>query len=318
MGSEEDAAGANSAAEPEPRSEPRAGRPVRESLRMHLLAATQRLTEAGVSSPQADAELLAAHLLGVSRTKLGLHPLVTADWLEQYRELVDRRVSRVPLQHILGSAVVGGTEVSVGPGVFIPRPETESLVAWAVAAIRDIDAPLVIDLCSGSGVIALAIAQARPDASVYAVERSDSALAWARRNIERHQDAGGTPVQLLGGDFADPRLLVDLEGRADLVTANPPYVPAGTVVEPEVADHDPAEAVFAGPDGLEVIRPLISIAAGLLRLGGQLAIEHDDSHGESVPALLSARRVLADVTDHQDLAGRPRFVTARRVPLNPN
>ena len=290
----------------------------RESLRMQVLSAAKQLAVAGVASPQVDAELLAGHLLGVPRTKLGLHPLVDPEWVQEYRDLVDRRVSREPLQHILGTAVVGDTEVSVGPGVFVPRPETELLVEWAVAAIADVENPVVVDLCSGSAVIALAIARARPDAAVHAVERSAGALAWARRNLEQHENAGGTPIQLLGGDFNDPRLLIDLEGRAHLVTANPPYVPTGTPVEPEVADHDPAEAVFAGPDGLEVIRPLISIAAGLLRVGGRLAIEHDDSHGQSVPALLSARRVLADVEDHLDLAGRPRFVTASRVPLNPS
>jgi release factor glutamine methyltransferase len=256
-------------------------------------------------------------MLGVSRTRLGLHPLVESDWVERYRSLVARRVSRVPLQHLTGSAVLGRTEIQVGPGVFIPRPETEVLVEWSLAAIKDVVAPVVVDLCSGTGAIALAIAQARPDATVHAIERADGALAWARRNLELHNDAGGTPIDLRGGDVFDQRLVNDLDGTADLVTANPPYVPEGTVVDPEVADHDPAEAVFAGADGLSVIKPLISVAAGLLKPGGALAIEHDDTHGESVPALLSARRVLADVEDHQDLTGRPRFVTARRVTMTP-
>ena len=203
----------------------------------------------------------------------------------------------------------------VGPGVFIPRPETESLVAWAIDAIPAVRNPVVIDLCTGSGAIALAIALARPDARVVAVERSPAALAWARRNIEEHIAAGGSQVELRGGDLADERVLLDLDATADLVTANPPYVPQGTAVEPEVGRHDPAEAVFAGPDGLAVIRPLISVVAGLLKVGGVLAIEHDDTQGESVPALLAARRVLADVQDHDDLTGRPRFVTASRVRL---
>jgi release factor glutamine methyltransferase len=289
----------------------------RESLRVQIMAAAKTLAESGVPSPQFDAEELAAHLLGISRSRLGLQPLVEPDWAESYRALVVRRAARVPLQHLLGSAVLGRTTVQVGPGVFIPRPETEVLVEWAITAIRDISAPVVVDLCAGSGAIALALAQARPDARVHAVERAPGALAWARRNIELHVAAGGSRIDLRGGDFADQRLLTDLDGTADLVTANPPYVPSGAVLEPEVADHDPAEAVFAGPDGLDVIRPLISVAAGLLKLGGVLAIEHDDTQGESVPALLSARRVLADVVDHQDLTGRPRFVTARRVTLPP-
>lgn len=285
----------------------------RESLRVGIMAATARLTEAGVGSPKFDAETLASHLLGVERGRLALVPLVESDWLLEYNELVDRRVARVPLQHITGEAYLGHTAVQVGPGVFVPRPETEVLLEWALDAIKSVANPTVVDLCSGSGAIALAIAQARPDATVFAVEKAAGALAWARRNIELHVAAGGTPVQLRGGDVLDTRLLADLDAAADLVTINPPYVPTGTPVEPEVGDHDPAEAVFSGPDGLTLIRPLITVVAGLLKPGGVLAMEHDDTQGESVPALLTSRRVLADVEDHLDLNGRPRFVTARRV-----
>ena len=148
----------------------------RESLRVQIMAATAALTEAGVPSPQYDAEELAAYMLGVSRTRLGLHPLVESDWVERYRSLVARRASRVPLQHLTGSAVLGRTEIQVGPGVFIPRPETEVLVEWSLAAIKDVVAPVVVDLCSGTGAIALAIAQARPDATVHAIERADGLL----------------------------------------------------------------------------------------------------------------------------------------------
>jgi release factor glutamine methyltransferase len=214
---------------------------------------------------------------------------------------------------LLGSVQFGRAQLAVGPGVFIPRPETESLVSWALDAIAGVADPVVIDLCTGSGAIALAISAARPDARVIGIERSTAALSWARRNVVAHLDAGGSRVELRGGDIADQRLLADLDGTADLVTANPPYVPDGTAVEPEVSQFDPAEAVFAGPDGLSVIKPLISIAAGLLKVGGVLAIEHDDTHGETVPELLRLRRVLTDVIDHQDLAGRPRFVTATRI-----
>lgn len=291
------------------------GRPSRQSLRVAIIAASERLADAGVPSPRVDAEELAAHLLGVSRTRLGLYPLVDPALLEAYQELVDQRARRVPLQHLTGVATVGSVTVQVGPGVFIPRPETELLVEAALAAIKDVPDPVVVDLCTGTGVIALAIADARPDATVHAVELSPGALAWARRNAELQSAAGHVTIDLRGGDLTDERLLADLDGTADLVTANPPYVPDGTQVEPEVSEHDPAEAVFAGPDGLDVIRPLITVAAGLLRPGGFLAIEHDACQGESVPALLAARRVLADVIDHTDLAGRPRFVTARRVRL---
>lgn len=285
----------------------------RQSLRSAILSATETLRQAGVPSADVDAQELAAHLLGVSRTRLGLTPLVEPAWVGEYQELIARRAERIPLQYLLGTVQFGRARIAVGPGVFVPRPETESLVHWALQAIADLPSPIVVDLCAGSGAIALALSAARPDARVIAVERSDAALSWARRNVVRHVNTGGSPVELRGGDILDQRLMADLDAAVDLVTANPPYVPDGTPVEPEVADHDPPDAVFGGPDGLSLIRPLISVAAGLLKVGGVLAIEHDDSQGESVPDLLRARRVLTDVADHDDLAGRPRFVTATRV-----
>ncbi len=285
----------------------------RQSLRSAVLAAAATLEQAGVPSPSVDAEELAAHLLGVSRTRLGLTPLVESSWVQDYQALVARRAERIPLQHLVGSVPFGRARIAVGPGVFVPRPETEYLLEWALQAIADRPSPMVVDLCTGSCAIALAISAARPDARVVAVERSQTALSWARRNVVTHVGAGGSPVELRGGDILDQRLLTDLDGAADLVTANPPYVPDGTPVEPEVGEHDPAEAVFGGPDGLALIRPLISVAASLLKIDGVLAIEHDDTQGESVPDLLRLRRVLTDVVDHADLAGRPRFVTATRV-----
>lgn len=287
----------------------------RESLRVAIMDATKKLTEAGVGSPQVDAELLAAHLLGVDRTRLGMTPLVEHSWITEYQALVDRRAERIPLQHLTGKAYLGAATVLVGPGVFTPRPETEVLLEWALDVISTVKSPLVVDLCSGTGAIAIAISLARPDATVIAVEKDGGALSWARRNVDRHRAHGGTPITLRGGDIFDERLLSDLDGKADLVTANPPYVPEGTPVEPEVSRHDPGVAVFAGDDGLSVIKPMINVAAALLKPGGSLAFEHDDTHGSSVPALLTARRVLAGVEDHVDLNGRPRFVTARRVAL---
>lgn len=288
----------------------------RQSFRVAMLAASEKLAAVGVPSPTNDAELLAAHVLGVPRTHLGLTPLVDSGVIDQFDALVARRAQRIPLQHILGTAVLGQAVVRVGVGVFTPRPETELLVEWGLAELADRSKPLVVDLCAGSGAIAVAVALARPDARVVAVERSPAALAWARRNAETHQAAGGTPIDLRGADINDERALADLAGKCDLVLANPPYVPTGAQVQPEVRDFDPPEAVFAGDDGLDVIRPLVFIAATLLKTGGVLAIEHDDSHGETVPELLRRRRVLADVADHPDLAGRPRFVTATRVGLS--
>ena len=287
----------------------------RQPLRVVIRQAAQELEAAGVPTPQVDAEELAAWILGVGRTRLGLQPLVEPEWVEHYRTVIARRAQRIPLQHIIGEVQLGLATIQVGPGVFIPRPETELLVDWALRAVKDVSAPLVVDLCSGSGAIALAVSAARPDARVVAVERDPNALAWARRNLELHLERGGTPIDLRGGDIADERVTYDLAGQADLVLSNPPYVPDATPVEPEVSQHDPAVAVFGGADGLDVIRVLVPIAAGLLRTGGLLGIEHDDTQGASVPAILQQRRVLADVQDHTDLAGRPRFVTAQRVSL---
>jgi release factor glutamine methyltransferase len=240
-------------------------------------------------------------------------PLVDPPVLERYRGLVARRAAREPLQHLLGTAVLGPVTVAVGPGVFTPRPETELLLEWGLKAVAGTASPLVVDLCTGSGALALAVASSRPDAVVHAVEADPGALSWARRNVEAHADAGGTPVVLHAADVRWPDLLPELESRVDLVLCNPPYVPDGTPVPPEVGGWDPPGAVFGGPDGLEVIRAVVSASAALLRHDGRLAIEHDDTHGEAVPALLRRRRVLTDIEEHRDLAGRPRFATARRV-----
>lgn len=287
----------------------------RQPLRLAVRDAERVLAAAGVASPRADAESLAAHVLGVPRGRLPMVPLVDPSVIEELRELVERRAARVPLQHITGSAPLGGIEVAVGPGVFTPRPETELLLEWGLELLQGLAEPLVVDLCTGSGALALAVAHARPDAQVHAVEADPAALSWARRNADVRAAAADTPVQLHPGDVTGTgraSVLAELDGCAHLVLCNPPYVPAGTPVDPEVADHDPAVAVFAGADGLDVIRGVVHTGTRLLREGGGLAIEHDDTHGKVVPALLAARRVLTDVTAHADLAGRPRFATAVR------
>ncbi len=278
----------------------------RQPLRLAIAEAERILAGAGVASPRRDAEELAACVLDVERTRLALVPLVDPPVIEELRKLVYRRAERIPLQHLTGLAALGPATVAVGPGVFVPRPETELLLEWVLARLAGRENPVVADLCAGSGALALALAAARPDAVGYAVERDRDALSWARRNV----DAAGRRITLVAGDVAEPGLLAECDGRLDAVTCNPPYVPAGTRVAPEVARHDPEQAVFAGPDGLDVIRPVVGLAARLLRPGGVVAVEHDETQGESVPALLRARRVLTEVTDHRDLAGRPRFATA--------
>jgi release factor glutamine methyltransferase len=278
---------------------------------LRVLADAERtLREAQVPSPRVDAELLAAHLLDRPRSRLGTAAAPTPEQLAGFRELVARRATRVPLQYLLGSAPMGPVDVVVGPGVFVPRLETELLLEWGQRAIADMPKPLVVDLCTGSGALAAGVAVSRPDARVHAVELDPAALDWARRNL-----AGR--ARLVAGDVTDPDLLPRLHGRVDLVLANPPYVPDGTPVPPEVADHDPRRAVFAGPDGLAVIRPLVVLAIRLLRPGGVLAIEHDDTHGETAPSVLAGHPELTAIVDHLDLAGRPRFVTARKSTTHP-
>lgn len=276
-------------------------------VRTVLARAVAVLEQSGVASPRADAELLAAHVLGVPRGRLALVDTFPAPALARYQELVARRAERVPLQHLTGRAGFGELDLAVGPGVFIPRPETELLAQWALAQ----PAAVVVDLGSGAGALALSIAHARPEARVYAVERSPTALEWLRRNAAERARAGDRPVEVVAGDATDPAVLSELDGTVDLVVCNPPYVPDGVPVPPEVADYDPPEAVFAGPDGLAVIRPVLARAAALLRPGGRIGIEHDQTHGEVVPDLM--RRWFTDVVDHRDLAGRPRFATGRRM-----
>ena len=287
----------------------------RQPLRLAILEAERILTAAGVASPRVDAELIAAHVLGVERGRLPMVPLVDPPVVDAIGQLVAQRAKRLPLQHLTGWAAMGGISVGVGPGVFVPRPETELLLAWGLRVIAEVAKPVVVDLCTGTGVLALAIANERPDAVVHAVELDPVALAWARQNAELCAQNGDTPIKLYAGDATDPQILSDVDGSVDLVLCNPPYVPEGTEVPPEVAEHDPKMAVFAGADGLDVIRPVVAAAARLLKIGGGVAIEHDDSHRYSVTELLAGRRVLTDVQDHEDLAGRPRFSTARRGSL---
>lgn len=268
-----------------------------------LRDAAVQLREAGVASPEHDAAELLAHVLGTTRGNLALVDVVAPSAVEEYAALLARRADREPLQHLTGVAWFRHVELAVGPGVFTPRPETELLAGWAVEQAGE--GSVVVDLCTGSGAIAKAVKDEMPGAQVHAVELSEDALAWAERNL------AGTGVDLRQGDFATA--FDDLAGSVDVITCNPPYVPleAWESVAPEARDHDPHLALFSGDDGLDAIRVLAERAAVLLRPGGVVGFEHADVQGETAPAVFAATGRWADVRDHHDLAGRPRFTTAR-------
>jgi release factor glutamine methyltransferase len=238
---------------------------------------------------------------------------VDDDAAARFADLVGQRADRVPLQHLTGRAPFRHLELAVGPGVFVPRPETEQLAGWALERLAGLVAPVVVDLGTGSGALALAIAQEHPGARVTAVEHDPVAAEWTRANAAARAAAGDTPVTVVDGDMTDPALLRELDGTVDVVVSNPPYVPEGARLPREVAEHDPALALWGGPDGLDVVRGLLRTAARLLHPGGALGIEHADQQGTAVPALVRAHGGWSEVADHPDLAGRPRYTTARRV-----
>ncbi|WP_432939498.1 peptide chain release factor N(5)-glutamine methyltransferase [Kribbella sp. CA-253562] len=276
------------------------------NARQLIAAATERLTDAGVASPEYDAAELLAFVAGVTRLQLGLAD-ISPEQRERYDVLVERRAQREPLQHLTGTAAFRYRELVVGPGVFVPRPETEVLVGWMLDRLKDVEAPLVVDLCSGSGAIAGAVATERPDSIVHAVELSPEACVWARRNL------AGTGATLHEGDIDG--CLPELDGQVDAVIANPPYIPltAWESVTAEVRDHDPALALWSGDDGLDEIKVVAATAARLLKPGGWFGCEHADVQGESAPAVFAATGQFTEVRDQLDLAGRHRFATGRRV-----
>jgi release factor glutamine methyltransferase len=275
-----------------------------------LRKASSRLTEAGVASPEYDAAELLAHVLGSTRSRLPLIDSVGPDQVAAFEQLIDRRSSREPLQHLTGSAAFRHVELQVGPGVFVPRPETELLAGWAIDRAREAgqrsgESPAVVDLCCGSGAIALSIADEVPGARVHAVELDPGAHAWAERNVAH------TRIDLRLGDMA--HAFPELDGTVDVVACNPPYIPleAWASVAPEARDHDPALALWSGDDGLDAMRVLERTAARLLRPGGWVGAEHADVQGESAAGVFLDGARWTEVRDHHDLAGRARFVTAR-------
>jgi release factor glutamine methyltransferase len=278
-----------------------------------IALASARLAEAGVESPRTDAELIAAAVHNVKRGEL--HTVPDAEFDARFWADIARREAREPLQHITGRAHFRYLELEVGPGVFVPRPETEVMTGWAISLLREMDvsAPVVTDLGTGSGAIALAIAQEVPRARVHAVEGDPLARAWAERNVSSYVEnvpytAGRVMVH--AGDFCSDDVLTELDGTVDLVVTNPPYIPVGASVPPEVGEYDPPAALWSGTDGLDAIRAVERTARRLLRPGGAVAVEHGAQQGAAVYWVFPEENGWRDTRNNKDLAGRDRFVTA--------
>ncbi|MBI1376230.1 MAG: peptide chain release factor N(5)-glutamine methyltransferase [Frankiales bacterium] len=298
--------------------------PVR-TLRDVLVDGERRLASAGVPSPRVDAELLLAHVLGVPRGRVFLSDPAEPSDVVRFEGLLVRRAARVPLQHLLGEAPFRHLVLEVGPGVFVPRPETETVAELAIRALSgDAEERLAVDLCTGSGAIALALATEVRHSVVHAVELDGPAADWAQRNLVRHSAAvaaAGSEVHLHRGDATTAHLgpLAPLVGRVDVVVTNPPYIPDDARPrDPEVRQYDPPLALYGGPDGLDVVRGIAGCAAALLRPGGVLVVEHGDEQGErageaGVPSVLRETGEFASVRDLPDLAGRDRATVAVRA-----
>lgn len=261
------------------------------------------LAKAGSPSPAPEARTIVAHVLGVDPARLIVIDEVTDEQRRGIDELVARRAAGEPLQHLTGVAHFRYESLTVGPGVFIPRPETEVMVGWALDRLAGRASRRVVELCAGSGAISAAIGGELGGVELHAVEVDPGAYRYLMANL------AGRGVDTRLGDMADA--FPDLDGTVDLVIVNPPYVPEGLrpFLPSDVVEHDPELALFSGADGLNAIRVVARVADRLLAAGGVLACEHDDSHQDGVVAVFREAG-FTEVTPHRDLTGRPRFVTA--------
>lgn len=276
-----------------------------------LAHARQTLADAGVADPAVDATLLLAHVLGTSRGDIQLkeslgHSLTSGEG-DAFAAVLSRRAAREPLQHITGTAPFRYLELLVGPGVFVPRPETEIMAQYAIDALWAVadPAPVAVDLGTGSGAIALAMATEVPHSRVVAVERSSNAHAWAAKNVAH---VGATNMELRNGDFASA--LDDLAGTVAVIASNPPYVPADAIPrDVEVRLYDPKEALYSGADGLDDIRVISGVGLRLGYAGSTIVLEHGEWQGAEIRKILAADGWISAAT-HQDLTMRDRVTTA--------
>lgn len=276
------------------------GRAVSEAVRH----AAELLTASGSASPQSEARTLVAHVMGVELGRLPIAPDLTEAQSVALDVAVGRRVDGEPLQHVTGVAWFRTTSLTVGPGVFVPRPETETMTGWCLEHLEPDQR--VVELCAGSGAISKALAVEGAGYEQWAVELSPDAVSYLVGNL------ASTDVRVVEADMADA--LPELDGAVDMVVVNPPYVPldAWESVPADVRDHDPELAVFSGADGLDAMRVVARVAARLLKPAGLLAAEHAEVQHEQVVELFARHGAYDTVRDHPDLVGRWRFVTARR------
>lgn len=280
--------------------------------------AVEKLASAGVPDPEVDTEVLLGFVMDLGRgevqAKIMTDTEISGQDASAFTALIERRATREPLQHIIGVAWFRSLTLAVGPGVFIPRPETEQLAGMAIDSLRSLvdPEPIAVDLGTGSGAIALAMATEVPHAQVFAVEKSDEAYPWTQKNFALW---GGTNAHLVHGDLAGEELLTafpHLEGSVAVIASNPPYIPTNAIPrDPEVQLFDPHLALYGGEDGLDVVRDLSQVALLLGRPGAALLIEHGELQGEDIRAILSADGWRAPAT-HRDLVGRDRYTTATR------
>jgi len=276
-----------------------------------LSESSSKLRDAGVTSASVDAELLACHCVGVSRSELAIMVATNQEFppesLEHFQSTLARRVAREPLQHITGTAPFRHLELKVGPGVFTPRPETEQVVGFALEKVSNLTAPIIVDLCSGSGAIAISMATEISGSIVFAVEKSREAFDYLRDNFASY---GLADDNLRNEDLWES--LPELAGQVDLVISNPPYIPDNAIpIDLEVQLHEPGMSLYGGVDGLDVVRQISTRALKLLKSGGLLVIEHADTQSLAISKLLIAEGWLK-IEARADLAGKERMISAVR------